>query len=46
MARGLVYTAVMGGYDKPKPVRVQEDGVDYMMFTDGPGAHGWEVSHP
>ncbi len=46
MARGLVYTAIMGGYDKPKPVRVQEDGVDYVMATDGPGAGGWQVKQP
>lgn len=45
MARGLVYTAIFGDYDVPKPVRVQEEGVDYVMVTDGKGAEGWDVQH-
>lgn len=43
MARGLVYTAVVGNYDQPKPVRLREDGVDYVMATDGKGADGWDI---
>ena len=43
MARGLVYTAVTGNYDTPRPVRVEEEGVDYMMVTDGDGAKGWDI---
>lgn len=43
--RGLVYTAIFGGSDVPQPLRkeVREKNVDYLMFTDGPGAEGWQL---
>lgn len=41
---GLIYTAIFGNYDTPKPILKKEKGVDYVMYTDGPGAKGWEVS--
>jgi len=42
--KGLVYTAIFGGRDKPLPI-TREDGIDYLMFTDGPSADGWHTFH-
>jgi hypothetical protein len=39
--KGLVYTALFGGRDKPMAVSPY-DGVDYLMFTDGEVPAGWE----
>lgn len=41
---GLVYTAIYGNYDTPKPILHKEEGVDYVMHTDGKGAKGWDVA--
>lgn len=38
---GLVYTANVGGYDKPRPLGFREQGVDYVCLTDGPPVEGW-----
>lgn len=43
---GLIYTANLGGYDVPRPLLHKEDGINYQMLTDGPGAAGWEVIQP
>lgn len=43
MARGLVYTAIFGDYDCLRPLKVCEEGVDYVVFTDTAGAKGWKV---
>lgn len=40
--RGLIYTAIIGGRDKPLRVRVPEGNVDYLMFTDGVAPKGWQ----
>lgn len=45
--RGLVYTAIFGGHDKPLKVKCPEKNVDYLMFTDGESESGWEhVAEP
>lgn len=45
MKKGLVYTTVVGDYDLPKPVRVKEKGVRYVMLTDtGRAASGWDYA--
>lgn len=43
--RLVVYTCITGGYDDALAVRMPEDGVRYVCFTDGPvaGGQGWEV---
>lgn len=40
--RVAVYTAIAGGYDDLKPHPEIPD-VDFIAFTDGPPADGWEV---
>lgn len=40
--KGLVYTAIFGGKDKPQAIK-PEPGVDYLMFTDGPCPAGWKL---
>lgn len=42
MVRGLVYTAIYGGRDKPMRVAVPEGNVDYLMFTDTLIPKGWQ----
>jgi len=40
--KGLVYTAIFGGRDRPLAIK-PEPGIDYLMFTDGPHAEGWQT---
>lgn len=40
--KGLIYTALFGGRDKPLAVRAPEGNVDYLMFTDSRAPKGWE----
>lgn len=39
-SNGLIYTAIIGDYETPRPVTVKEDGVTYWMF--GAEAEGWK----
>lgn len=43
--KGVIYTAITGGYDTVQPPLYQEAGVDYLLFTDNPdtAAAGWQV---
>jgi hypothetical protein len=39
---GLIYTADFGNYDPPKAPGLIEDGIDYIRYTDGNWAPGWD----
>lgn len=49
MVKGLIYTAIYGGRDRPLRIRAPEGNVDYLMFTDSVAPKGWkevrELSH-
>lgn len=41
----VVYTAIFGGFDEPKPVRKPNPSFDYILFTDDPSitnVEGWD----
>jgi hypothetical protein len=44
---GLIYTANLGGYDRPRRLKVEPElGVRYWMFGNGIQARGWDPLHP
>lgn len=40
---GLIYSANFGSYDSPKAIKVREEGVEYVMFSDGERVPGWAM---
>ncbi|GBE23833.1 hypothetical protein BMS3Bbin02_00098 [bacterium BMS3Bbin02] len=40
--KGLIYTAIYGGRDRPLAVWCPEGNVDYLMFTDTKAPKGWK----
>ncbi len=41
----IVYTAIYGGYDLPKPTKMHKDVVEWRLYTDDPETYapGWTV---